>query len=133
MTTSQDDPLAKALIAEVRRHLADGFVAGLAEDLEAIESLDAAANPPLKVKLDLLRKEVARRIDGVEPGGSTSPAGVDEYTDQRTRFQMIEAEITSADDDSLNALLAEVATLTKLSVIERAWMSDQIEAEIRRR
>jgi len=61
VTTSQDDPIAKALMAEVRLHLAAGSFVDLVEDVEAIDSLDAAANPALKVKLDQLRRDVQRR------------------------------------------------------------------------
>ena len=169
MTTGQDDPIAKDAMTEVRLHLAAGSDIDLAEAVEAIDSLDATANPVLK--LDQLRKEVERRIiqhgtavkepqqpdrsDDVrsadipspaqssadrptsEPPASpvnmTSPAGPDEYTNQRIRFQMIAAEIPGADEQSLAALLAETAMLTKLPAVERDWMSDQIEAEMRRR
>jgi hypothetical protein len=63
----------------------------------------------------------------------TSMDDQDEETQQRTRFLMIEAEIPSADDPTLAALLVEVPTMTRLPVVERDWMIAQIETEARRR
>ncbi len=63
----------------------------------------------------------------------SSPADPDKYTNQRTRFRMIEAEMAGASEENLAALRAEIATLTKLPSVERAWLSDQIDAEMRRR
>jgi len=63
----------------------------------------------------------------------TAPDDPDEAANQRTRFLMIEAEIPSADDATLAALGREVATMTQLPAVDRAWMTDQIEAETRRR
>ena len=70
---------------------------------------------------------------GSWPQQMTSPGPADQEAIQRTRFQMIEAEIPSADDAALAALALEVGTMTRLPQVERSWMLDQIDAETRRR
>jgi hypothetical protein len=72
VTTSQDDPIAKALMGAVRRHLAVGSVADLIEDVAALDSLDANANPGLKVKLYQLRKEVVRVAEAKQAEAATT-------------------------------------------------------------